>query len=414
MRGQNVTLHCRICGHELTRTFVDLGMSPPCEDLLSAQRLNEPEVFYPVHVRICDSCLLVQLPNVIPAEEIFTDSYAYFSSFSTSWVEHARRYSTEMIERLGLGASSMVMEVGSNDGYLLQHFVAAGIPVLGIDPAGDTADAAIAKGIPTEKVFLGARTASDLVQRHGRADLIVANNVFAHVPDLHDFVTGLATLLAPQGMLTLEFPHLQRLIEQRQYDTIYHEHYSYYTLLTAQRALALSDLVVEDVTELPSHGGSLRLLVRHREVAGPASEEVAGVLDREADAGLHSVEGYAGFAQQVSTVKADLLEFLIAVKREGRSVAGYGAPGKGNTLLNHCGVRTDLLPYTVDMNPGKHGMFLPGSLIPIHPPSRIAETEPDYVLILPWNLRKEIGEQLRYAREWGARFVTAIPELDVW
>lgn len=414
MRGHHVTLHCRICGHELARTFVDLGMSPPCEDLLSEQRLNEPEVFYPVHVRICDTCLLVQLPDVIPAEEIFTDSYAYFSSFSTSWVEHARRYSTEMIERLGLDASSMVMEVASNDGYLLQHFVAAQIPVLGIDPAGNTADAAIAKGIPTEKVFLGARTALDLVQRYGRADLIAANNVFAHVPDLHDFVAGLATLLAQEGTLTLEFPHLQRLIEQRQYDTIYHEHFSYYTLLTAQRALALGDLVVEDVAELPSHGGSLRLVVRHRAAAGPASEAVAGVLDREATAGLHTANGHKGFAEQVAMVKADLLDFLIGVKREGSSVAGYGAPGKGNTLLNHCGVRTDLLPYTVDMNPGKHGMFLPGSLIPIHPPSFIAETEPDYILILPWNLSEEIGEQLRYAREWGARFVTAIPELEVW
>ncbi len=409
-----MALHCRICRHELTRTFVDLGMSPPCEDNLSAKRLNEAEVFYPLHVRICDACLLVQLPNVIPPEEIFTDSYAYFSSYSTSWVEHARRYSTEMIDRLDLGPSSMVMEVASNDGYLLQHFVTAGIPVLGIDPAGNTADAAIARGIPTEKVFLGARTAQDLVSRYGQADLIAANNVFAHVPDLHDFVSGLATLLAPQGTLTLEFPHLQRLIEQRQYDTIYHEHFSYYTLLTAQRALALGDLVVQDVAELPSHGGSLRLVVRHLSAAPPPSAAVAGVLDREAAAGLHTLEGYDGFADQVAGVKADLLDFLISVRRDGRSVAGYGAPGKGNTLLNHCGVRTDLLPYTVDMNPGKHGMFLPGSLIPIHPPSRIAETEPDYILILPWNLRKEIGEQLHYARDWGARFVTAIPELDVW
>jgi len=409
-----VTVPCRICGQELSRTFVDLGMSPPCEDLLTAQRLHEPEVFYPLHVRICDRCLLVQLPNVIPPEEIFTDSYAYFSSFSTSWVEHARRYSEEMIQRLGLGPSSMVMEVASNDGYLLQHFVTAGIPVLGIDPAGNTADAAIAKGVPTEKVFLGEQTALDLTQRHGQADLIAANNVFAHVPDLHDFVTGLATLLAPTGTLTLEFPHLQRLIEQRQYDTIYHEHFSYYTLLTAARALALADLVVEDADELPSHGGSLRLVVRHRAAAGTPTAAVAGILQREAAAGLHTIEGHAGFAEQVATVKADLLDFLISARREGKTVAGYGAPGKGNTLLNHCGVRGDLLPYTVDLNPGKHAMFLPGSLIPIHSPDRLAETRPDYILILPWNLRREIGEQLAYAREWGARLVTAIPRLDVW
>jgi SAM-dependent methyltransferase len=356
----------------------------------------------------------VQLPDVIPPEEIFTDAYAYFSSFSTSWVEHARRYSAEMIERLDLGPSSLVMEVASNDGYLLQHFVAAGIPVLGIDPAGNTAQAAIAKGIPTEKVFLGAKTARRLVNRYGRADLIAANNVFAHVPDLHDFVAGLATLLAPSGTLTLEFPHLQRLIEQRQYDTIYHEHFSYYTLLTAQRALALGDLVVEDVVELPSHGGSLRLIARHAAAAGPPGDGVTGVLQREADAGLHRVEGYTGFADQVATVKTDLLDFLVAARRKGRTVAGYGAPGKGNTLLNHCGVRTDLLAYTVDMNPGKHGMFLPGSLIPIDAPDRLAETKPDYILILPWNLRREIEEQLAYARDWGARFVTAIPELDVW
>ncbi len=407
-------LTCRICQHELTRTFVDLGMAPPCEDILSENRLNEPQVFYPQNVRICDECLLVQLPELIPPDQIFTDSYAYFSSYSTSWVEHAYKYSMEMIQRLGLDDTSMVMEVASNDGYLLQHFVAMGIPVLGIEPAGNTADAAIAKGIPTEKAFLGASTADTLVQEYGRADLIAANNVFAHVPDLHDFVNGLATLLAPHGTLTLEFPHLQRLIEQRQFDTIYHEHFSYYTLLTAQRALALSDLVVVDVVEMPSHGGSLRLIVRHRTAADDPGPAVRNVLDREAAAGLHHPEGYDGFADQVAAVKADLLGFLIAAKRQGKTVAGYGAPGKGNTLLNHCGVRGDLLPYTVDMNPGKHGMFLPGSLIPVHPPQHIAETRPDYILILPWNLRREIEAQLSYARDWGARFVTAIPELDVW
>jgi len=408
------TRRCRICATELTKTFVDLGMSPPCEDFLSAERVDGAEAFYPLNVRICEKCLLVQLPEYIPPDEIFTDEYAYHSSYSSSWLRHAELYSQRMIERLSLGNASLVMEVASNDGYLLRNFVAADIPVLGIEPAGNVAEVAITEGVRTEKVFLGQESASRIVATYGKADLLAGNNVFAHVPDLHDFVAGLATLLAPQGTITLEFPHLLRLIELRQYDTIYHEHFSYFTLLTAQRALALSDLVVVDVEELPSHGGSLRLFVQHSAGAGQPTAAAAKVLADEAAAGLDSVAGHSGFAAEVDTVKANLLEFLIQEKRAGRVVVGYGAPGKGNTLLNHCGIRADLLPFTVDMNPNKHGMFLPGSHIPVLPPEAIADQQPDVVLILPWNLRKEIAAQLEYVRDWGGRLAVPIPELEVW
>jgi SAM-dependent methyltransferase len=412
--GAQMSLTCRICGNRLERTFVDLGMSPPCEDFLSAARIDQGEMFYPLHVRICEACLLVQLPSYIPPDQIFTDEYAYHSSYSTSWIEHARRYADTMTETLQLGPDSLVVEVASNDGYLLQHFVGAGVPVLGIEPAGNVADIAIDKGIPTEKVFLGVASGREIARRFGRADLMAGNNVFAHVPDLHDFVGGLAEVLAESGTLTLEFPHLQRLIEHTQYDTIYHEHFSYFTLRTAQRALALGGLVVVDVEELPSHGGSLRLFVRHADSAGEVSPNVAGVLEREASAGLHTLAGFDGFADQVDRVKADFLTFLIEAKATGRSVAGYGAPGKGNTMLNHCGVRADLLPFTVDMNPNKHGMYLPGSHIPVLAPEEIAESRPDYIVILPWNLRQEISDQLSYVRDWGGRFVVAIPKLEVW
>lgn len=405
---------CRICGALLERVFVDLGVSPPCEDILTPERAEAGEIFYPLKVRICAQCLLVQLPAYIPPEEIFTDTYAYFSSYSTSWVEHARRYAGAMIERLALDDSSLVMEVASNDGYLLRHFRDRGIPVLGIEPAGNVADAARAIGIDTRSVFLGRDTADALVAEHGQADLIAGNNVFAHVPDLHDFVGGLATLLSPTGTLTLEFPHLQRLIEQSQYDTIYHEHFSYFTLLTAQRALALGGLAVVDVEELGTHGGSLRLYVEHADRGTAPSPAVGRVLAGEQAAGLHSLQGHEGFTARVDRVKFDLLGFLIGAKRAGHLVAGYGAPGKGNTLLNHCGVRTDLLAFTVDRNPNKHGLFLPGSRIPVHDTEELARRRPDYILIMPWNLRSEIEEQLAYTREWGARLAVAIPELEVW
>jgi 2-polyprenyl-3-methyl-5-hydroxy-6-metoxy-1,4-benzoquinol methylase len=403
---------CRLCGRVLRRTFVDLGMSPPCESYLRSDQLDDPETFYPLHVRICEGCLLVQLPAHLSPESVFGD-YAYFSSYSSSWVEHARRFVEEMTHQLPLGQNSFVVEVASNDGYLLQHAVALGIPVLGIEPAANIAAVARQRGIRTECQFLGEQVGKDLADRNGKADLVVGNNVFVHVPALLDFVRGLRALVADHGTVSLEFPHLLRLIEGRQYDTIYHEHYSYLTLSTACQALAAGDLTVVDVVELPTHGGSLRVLARPSVSAPAASPRVAEVLATEAAAGLHSLAGHDGFAAAVLDVKTALLEFLTSAARQGRSVAGYGAPGKGNTLLNHCGIRPDLLPFTVDRNPHKHGMHLPGTHIPIHPPERLDDVRPDYILILPWNLRDEVIHQLQHAREWGASFVVPIPRLDI-
>ncbi len=406
-------LRCRFCGAPLTRTFVDLGMSPLCERFLRAEQLDEMEPFYPLHVRICDACLLVQLPSYVPPEEIFGE-YAYFSSYSDTWVEHARAYAGAMQARFGLGASSLVVEVASNDGYLLQHFVRAGIPVLGIEPARNVAAVGKDRGIPTVTEFFGEPLADRLVAEGRRADLLVGNNVFAHVPDLNDFTAGLARILADEGVLTLEFPHLVRLIEEGQFDTIYHEHFSYYTLLTARRVLAGHGLRVFDVEELTTHGGSLRLYVCHDDARRHVdTARVADLLDREEAAGYADVNGYTAFDDRVRAVKRDLVAFLIAARRDGRSVVGYGAPGKGNTLLNYCGIRTDLLDYTVDRNPYKHGRFTPGTHIPIHPPERIAETRPDHVLILPWNLRTEIVAQLAPIRAWGGTFVVPIPRVEI-
>lgn len=404
---------CRVCGARLLRTFVDLGSAPPCEAILAAEDAESGEVAYPLHVRICDQCMLVQLPEVIPAEEIFTADYAYFSSFSSSWVDHARRYAVAMIERLGLGPHSKVIEVASNDGYLLRHFRDAAIPCVGVEPTANTAAAAIEAGVPTEVCFLGETTGAEIACRHGQADLLVANNVYAHVPDLADFTRGLAALLAPEGTLTMEFPHLMQLIAQRQYDTIYHEHFQYYTLLTAQRAVALGGLDIVDVEELSTHGGSLRVYCRHHTAAGDASSAVRGLLDREEAAGLHDLAGHQGFEAAVAGVKRDLLRFLLKAQEDGRTVVGYGAPGKGNTLLNHCGIRPDLISFTVDRNPRKHGKFLPGSRIPVLHPDAIEQARPDYILVLPWNLRAEITDQLRYVGGWGARLVFAVPELEV-
>ena len=403
---------CRLCGAELTHTFVDLGMSPLCESYLPAERLDDPETFYPLHVRLCGDCLLVQLPAYVAGEDIFSD-YAYFSSYSDSWVAHAKRYADEMTARLGLTAGSLVTEVASNDGYLLQHFNATGIPVLGVEPAANVAKAAQAKGIRTVVHFLGPETGEAIAAEYGRADLVAGNNVFAHVPDIRGFAVGLRALVKDTGLVTLEFPHLLRLIERRQYDTIYHEHYSYLSLLTASRALAAAGLRVVDVDELGTHGGSLRVHARPAESAGDPTERVTSVLAVEEAVGLHTVAGHEGFAGAVLKIKSDLLGFLLAAKAEGKTVAGYGAPGKGNTLLNHCGIRSDLLAYTVDRSPHKQGMFLPGTHIPIYAPERIAETKPDYVLVLPWNLREEISAQLCYVRSWGGRLVFPIPALEV-
>ena len=403
---------CRLCGAKLTRTFVDLGMSPLCESYVLQERLDDPETFYPLHVRLCDTCLLVQLPAYVPGEDIFSD-YAYFSSYSDSWVAHAKLYAETMIGQRGLTRDSLVTEVASNDGYLLQHFKAEGIPVLGVEPAANVAEAARARGIPTEVQFLGADTGRQIAKQYGRADLVAANNVFAHVPDIRGFAAGLRALVKDDGLVTLEFPHLLRLIERRQYDTIYHEHYSYLSLLTSSRALATAGLRVVDVEELDTHGGSLRVHARPEDAAGEPTEQVKAVLAAEEAAGLHTVTGHQEFAPAVLKIKSDLLDFLLTAAREGRSVAGYGAPGKGNTLLNHCGIRSDLLSYTVDRSPVKQGRYLPGTHIPIYAPERLAETRPDYVLVLPWNLRQEISSQLGYIRSWGGRLVFPIPELEI-
>ena len=403
---------CRLCGASLTRTFVDLGMSPLCESYVAAEQLDEAEVFYPLHVRLCGSCLLVQLPAYVSGKHIFSD-YAYFSSYSDSWVAHAKRYADAMIDRFDLTPASLVIEVASNDGYLLQHFLARRVPVLGVEPAANVAQAARSRRIPTEVEFLTPESGHEIAQRHGRADLVAANNVFPHVPDIRGFAAGLRALVKDAGLVTLEFPHLQRLIERRQYDTIYHEHFSYLSLLTSSRALATAGLRVVDVDELDTHGGSLRVYARPEECAGEPTARVKAVLDAEESAGLHTVAGHERFADAVLQIKSDLLGFLLSAARDGRSVAGYGAPGKGNTLLNHCGIRSDLLRYTVDRSPVKQGQFLPGTHIPIHAPDHLAQTQPDYVLVLPWNLRAEISRQLEYVRSWGGRLVFPIPALEI-
>ena len=387
-------------------------MSPPCEDFLTVDRLNHMEAFYPLHVRTCEKCLLVQLEEYVSPEEIFTE-YAYFSSYSDSWVEHARQYAEQMIDDLGLDHTSLVVELASNDGYLLQHFLRAGTPVIGVEPAANVADVAIAKGIPTRVEFFGRDAARRMIAEGLRPDLIAANNVLAQVPDINDFVGGIAELLGDAGRVTLEFPHLWHLIEQRQFDTIYHEHFSYFSFLTARRILAAHGLEVVDVEEISTHGGSLRVHAEPAISARAPHERVAELAEREELAGYGSIERYSEFAPTVEETKRRLLEYLIEARDTGRRVAGYGAPGKGNTLLNYCGIRSDLVEYTVDRNPYKHGRFLPGTHIPIHPPERIAETCPDDILILPWNLEREIVDQLSYAREWGARLVIPIPTVRV-
>jgi hypothetical protein len=407
-----LTPRCRLCQAELTRTFVDLGMSPLCESYVPAERLDEHERFYPLNVRICDSCLLVQLPAYVSGQDIFSD-YAYFSSYSDSWVAHAKRYAESMTIRLSLGSASLVTEVASNDGYLLQHFVANGIPVLGIEPAANVAEAAKTRGLRTEVEFLGPDTGREIAARYGRADLVVANNVFAHVPDIRGFAAGLRALVKDSGLVTLEFPHLLRLIERRQFDTIYHEHFSYLSLLTSSRVLATVGLKVIDVDELETHGGSLRVYAQPSECASEPTPKVKQILTLEESAGLHELAGHEGFAKAVLEIKSDLLAFLLSAAKQDRSVAGYGAPGKGNTLLNHCGIRADLLAYTVDRSPFKQGKFLPGTHIPIYAPEALAEYRPDYIIVLPWNLREEITCQLDYVRSWGGRLIFPIPRLEI-
>jgi SAM-dependent methyltransferase len=405
---------CRFCGATLRHTFVDLGMSPPCESYLPADRLDEVERFYPLRVRVCEHCFLVQLHDYIPPEEIFTE-YAYFSSFSEHWLAHARGYSEQMVDRFALGPNSLVVELASNDGYLLQYFVQQGIPVLGIEPAANVAPAAEERGVRTLVEFFDACMAARLREQGTVADLIVANNVLAQVPDLNSFVAGIRTLLAPSGVVTIEFPHLMRLVDENQFDTIYHEHFSYFSFLTTVAILAAHGLDVFDVEELWTHGGSLRVYATPAGHGGHLRTwAVDELLEREQRAGYDRIETYDGFEEQVRQAKRDLLRFLIGAKEDGRTVVGYGAPGKGNTLLNYCGIREDLLDYVVDRNPYKQGKFLPGTHIPIFSPERIGETRPDYVLILPWNFKDEIMRQMAGIGTWGGRFVVPIPETRIY
>jgi SAM-dependent methyltransferase len=404
---------CHFCGAALQRTFVDLGMSPLCESYPAPADLNRGETYYPLHVYVCDKCFLVQLQQFESPENIFSD-YAYFSSFSDSWLKHADNYCARMKSRFGLNEKSFVVEVASNDGYLLQYFVKHDIPVLGIEPAGNVAKVAVEKGVPTLVRFFGTQLAKELVAEGRSADLVLGNNVLAQVPDLNDFVEGLKVLLKPEGVLTLEFPHLLRLMEHNEFDTIYHEHFSYFSLLTTIRIMEAHGLKVFDVEELASHGGSLRVYACGAESkTHPVEPNVAKVLADEHKAGLDSVAGYENFARQVKETKLALVDFLLSAAREGKTVAGYGAPGKSATLLHYCGIGKDLIEYTVDRSPYKQGRFLPGTHIPIYHPDRIRDTKPDYVVILPWNLKNEIMQQLHYIREWGGRFVVPIPKVSV-
>ena len=408
-KRRSAVAHCRFCQAPLRHTFVDLGMSPLCESYLTAEQLNRMEAFYPLHVMVCQECYLVQLGDYVSPEHIFTE-YAYFSSYSDSWLKHSWGYVDMISQRLALGGRSLVVELASNDGYLLQYFVQKGIPALGVEPAGNVAKVAEEKGVPTLIEFFGRQTARKMVAVGQAADLVIGNNVLAQVPDLNDFVGGIRILLKPGGVATLEFPHLERLMAENQYDTIYHEHFSYLSLITVEKIFAAHGLVLFDADEIPTHGGSIRIYVRHVEdCSKPISPAVTSLRERELTIGLDRAETYATFSEQVMESKRALLELLIRVRRERKRVVGYGAPGKGNTLLNYCGIRTDLLEFTVDRNPYKHGRFLPGTHIPIYPPERIGSCRPDYILILPWNLKDEIVVQLAYTREWGAKFIVPIP-----
>jgi 2-polyprenyl-3-methyl-5-hydroxy-6-metoxy-1,4-benzoquinol methylase len=410
------SLTCRHCGAALEHSFCDLGMSPLANSYIEPDKLNHMERFYPLHTFVCAKCLLVQLQEFESPEDIFGD-YAYFSSYSESWLEHARKYVELVSERFGLSGSSQVVEIASNDGYLLQYFVRKSIPVLGVEPAANVAKVAEQKGIPSRVAFFGSETARKLVADGLGADLLLGNNVLAHVPDLNDFVRGLKITLKPTGVITMEFPHLLSLMRENQFDTIYHEHFSYFSFLTVQKVFAHHGLRIFDVDQLSTHGGSLRIYAAHAEYAAHAdTERVAALLETERTAGLDGRDtllAYRDFSERVKTVKRQLLTFLIEAKQAGKHVVGYGAPAKGNTLLNYCGVRTDFIDYTVDRSPHKQGRALPGVHIPIHHPDKVRETKPDYVLILPWNLRDEVMSQMAHVREWGGRFVVPIPELTI-
>jgi len=404
------TLHsCRFCSAPLHEVFADLGMSPLSNAFVPAERANEMEMFFPLTAYVCTECFLVQVPEFEAPDRIFSDTYAYFSSFSDTWLAHVRRYVDEMIDRYEIGSSSQVVEIASNDGYLLQYFVARSVSVLGIEPAANCARAAEERGVRTITAFFNSQTAQSIA-----ADLLLGNNVLAHVPDLNDFVEGLRIALKPQGVITMEFPHLLHLIEENQFDTIYHEHFSYFSFMTVQRIFAAHGLTIHDVEQLPTHGGSLRIHAQRTDSGTQAvSANVANLLDVERNAGIDRIETYRRFAAAAQKVKRDLLRFLIDAKEAGKRVAAYGAPAKGNTLLNYCGIRTDLLPFTVDRSPHKQGTLLPGTRIPVHAPDDLIGARPDYVLILPWNIKDEITQQMSCVREWGGRFVVPIPRLQV-
>lgn len=413
LRASMSDQRCRFCATPLKDTVVDLGMSPLCESYLAADQLDRMEPFYPLHVRVCRSCFLVQVGEYVRADEIFTE-YAYFSSFSKAWLKHAEDYVSMISERLSLGANSFVVELASNDGYLLQYFVKRGVPCLGIEPAANVAKAAAEKGVDTQVAFFDQKLGQELCAAGKQADLILGNNVFAQVPDPNTFIAGIPEVLKPTGTVTFEFPHLMKLFEENQFDTIYHEHYSYFSLLTAEQIFAKHGLTVFDVEELWTHGGSLRIYARHAsDTSRPATERLLALRAREEAAGYRKIETYTRFEEQVRETKRKLLALLIDAKRAGKRIVGYGAPGKGNTLLNYCGVRSDFIEFTVDRNPYKQGKFLPGTHIPILDPARIEEVKPDYIFILPWNFKDEILAQLAHAREWGAKFIVPIPEATV-
>jgi len=410
----SINTACRFCGERLRHSLVDLGMSPLCESYVSPEKANQMEAFYPLHVYVCDKCFLAQLEQYVSVEEIFNE-YAYFSSYSDSWLAHAKRYTEAMIERLRLDKGSTVMELASNDGYLLQYFVQKGISAIGVEPAANVAAVAEKKGVPTVVKFFGRETAKELAAKYGQVDLLIGNNVLAQVPDINDFVGGMKTMLKPNGIVTMEFPHLMRLMAENQFDTIYHEHFSYFSYMAAEKIFEHHGLTLFDVEELPTHGGSLRIYARRSEAKDMLETERSREMKkRERDAGFGRIETYRNFEEQVKETKRKLLAFLIEAKRDGKSVAGYGAPGKGNTLLNYCGIRTDFIDYTVDRNPYKQGKFLPGTHIPIFHPDRILETKPDYLFILPWNFKDEIMQQMAGIRKWGGKFVVPIPEVRVY
>ena len=409
-----MSIDCRHCGLPVKHSFCDLGMSPLANSYLTEAQVDKAEVFLPLHAYVCSNCLLVQLDQFEAPDTIFSD-YLYFSSYSQSWLDHARTYSSAVIERFALDATKQVIEIASNDGYLLKNFVAAGIPTLGIEPAANVAEVARTQGIRTEVAFFGTDLARELVAGGTRADLLIGNNVLAHVPNLNDFVSGMSIVLAADGVITMEFPHLLRLIEQNQFDTIYHEHFSYFSLLTAQTIFDAHGLHIHDVEQLSTHGGSLRIFASHKAFGGhQTTQRVLDLAAVEHEAGLDDLDGYLGFGDRVQRVKRNLLRFLIDARDQGRTVVAYGAPAKGNTLLNYCGVKSDLIDYTVDRSPHKQGHFLPGTHLPIYAPSHIRETRPDYVLILPWNLKDEIANEMSFIREWGGKFVVPIPELTIF